>query len=277
METIQIKWSDGMKIPVYSLNGTVKGDVKVEKAFSRPVRDDLIKRAVLAEKSKTIQPYGADPIAGKRTSAHYHGRRGIRMSMMNREMARMKRIHGSGGLNMRARFVPQAIKGIKAHPPKAEKKWKLKINKKERIRALLSAASASSRKDVVAKRGHAVDTVKHVPLVIEDKMQDISKIKEVRVILEKLGLKKELERCAKKKVRAGRGTTRGRKYKVKKGPLIVVGNDNGVIKASRNLAGVDVIEAGNLSVSMIAPGAHAGRLCLWTESAVKMMDVLSER
>jgi len=64
--------------------------------------------------------------------------------------------------------------------------------------------------------------------------------------------------------------------KVKKGPLIVVGNDNGVIKASRNLAGVDVVEAENLSVSMIAPGAHAGRLCLWTESAVKMMDVLGE-
>jgi large subunit ribosomal protein L4e len=274
---VVIQRSGDMKVPVYGLNGAVKGDIKVDKAFSKPVRNDLIKKAVLAEQSKTIQPYGTDPLAGKRTSAHYHGRRGIRMSMMNREMARMKRIHGSGGLSMRARFVPQSIKGIKAHPPKAEKKWAIKINKKERIGALLSAASASSRKDVVEKRGHAIDEVKHVPLIVEDKMQDLKKIKEVREVLEKLGLKKELERIKQRKVRAGKGTARGRKYKVKKGPLLVVGKDNGIIKAARNLSGVDIVEADKLSVSMIAPGTHAGRFCLWTESAVKKMDTLGER
>lgn len=263
-----------MKVPVYGLDGKVKGSITVAKAFSRPVRNDLIKKAVLAEQSKTIQPYGTDPLAGKRTSAHYHGRRGIRMSMMNRELARMKRIHGSGGLSMRARFVPQAVKGIKAHPPKAEKNWKVKINKKERINALLSAASASANREMVEKRGHLIEGVKHIPLVVEDKIQDFKKIKEVRETMQKLGLEMELERAKKKKIRAGKGTARGRKYKVKKGPLVVVGEDRGIIKAGSNLAGVDVVEAGNLSVSMIAPGSHPGRLCLWTESAVKKMEEL---
>ncbi|MCK4496932.1 MAG: 50S ribosomal protein L4 [Candidatus Aenigmarchaeota archaeon] len=265
-----------MKIPVYSMNGKVKGSLKVDKAFSNPVRNDLIQRAVLAEQSKLIQAYGSDPQAGKRTSAHYHGRRGRRMTMMNREMARMKRIHGSGGLHMRARFVPQAVKGMKAHPPKAGKKWAIKINKKERIKALLSAASASSKKEMVEKRGHILDGVKHVPLVIEDKMQDLKKVKEIKEVLEKLGLKKELERVKERKVRAGRGTARGRKYRVKKGPLLVVGKDGGITKAVRNLAGVDIVEADNLNVSMLAPGTQPGRLCLWTESAVKKMETLGD-
>lgn len=261
-----------MKVPVYDLKGTVKGSLKVDRAFSKPVRSDLIKKAVLAEKSKTIQAYGADPLAGKRTSAHYHGRRGIRMSMMNREMARMKRIHGSGFLHMRARFVPQSIKGIKAHPPKAGKNWVIKINKKERIRALLSAVSASSNKDMVEKRGHLIEGVKHVPLVIEDRFQDMKKIKEVRETLKKLGLEKELERVKTKKVRAGKGKNRGRKYKLKKGPLFIVGKDDGIVKAGRNIAGVDVVEVSNLNVSMLAPGACPGRLCLWTESALKKIE-----
>ncbi len=266
-----------MKIPVYSLDGRAKGEIKADVAFSSPVRRDLIKRAVLSEQSRMIQPYGADPLAGKRTSAHYHGRRGIRLSMMNRELARMKRIHGSGGLSMRARFVPQAVKGIKAHPPKAGKVWKIKINKKERIKAILSAASASSRKELVSGRGHLTGDLKHIPLVIEDRFQDIGTLREVRTVLDRLGMGKELGRCGRKKVRPGKGTSRGRKYRTKKGPLLVVGEDKGIVKAARNLAGVDVVEAGNLSVSMIAPGAHPGRMCLWTESAIKCMEKLAER
>lgn len=265
-----------MKVPVYSLQGTVKGSLSLARAFSRPVRDDLIRRAVRSEQLNLVQPYGVDPLAGKRTSAHYHGRRSRRMTMMNRELARMSRVHGSGGLHMRARFVPQAIKGRKAHPPKTEKKWAVKINKKERIGALLSAASASARKEIVESRGHVVDEVKHIPLVVEDKMQELRKSKEVIEMLGKLGLKKELERVRQRRVRAGKGTLRGRRYRVRKGPLIVIGRDNGIVKAARNLVGVDIAEVDKLNVSMIAPGSSAGRLCLWSESAAKRMEALGD-
>ena len=128
-----------MKVPVYGLKGEVKGDVSLGKAFTRPVRTDVIKKAVLAEQARKRQPYGSDPLAGQRTSAKYKGRRGIRGSMMNREIARMKRITAGGYLRMRARFVPQAVKGRRAHPPKAGKNWLMKINKKERMMALVSA------------------------------------------------------------------------------------------------------------------------------------------
>src|SRR3990172_1377076 len=125
-----------MKVPVYSLKGEVKESKDFHKAFSEPVRTDLISRAVAVERSGSRQPYGTDPLAGKRTSAHYHGRRKVRHSMMNREMSRMARIHGTGFMHMTARFVPQATKGRKAHPPKGEKVWTLEMNKKERMKAL---------------------------------------------------------------------------------------------------------------------------------------------
>ena len=165
-----------MKIPVYALMGTQKGSITLGRAFSGPVRPDLIKRAVKAEQAAIRQPYGADPEAGKRTSASYHGRRGIRHSMMNREMARMKRITSTRTLYMRARFVPQAVKGRKAHPPKAGKVWDRKVNKKERVAALLSAASATLNRDWVEKR-QRVEHVKHIPLVVEDKLQGLTVLK----------------------------------------------------------------------------------------------------
>jgi large subunit ribosomal protein L4e len=39
-------------------------------------------------------------------------------------------------------------------------------------------------------------------------------------------------------------------------------------KAARNLAGADVATASNVSAEDLAPGTHAGRLTVWTESAL---------
>jgi large subunit ribosomal protein L4e len=264
-----------MKIPVYGLKGNQKGSISADRAFSRDVRTDLIKKAVLSEQAAVRQPYGADAEAGKKTSAHYHGRRGIRQSMMNREMARMKRIHGSGFLHMRARFVPQAVKGRKAHPPKPGKEWGRKINKKERIAALLSAASATFEREWVEKRGHDTKFIKHIPLVVEDKLQEVTVIKDFTQILDNLGLSEEVSRLGTRKVRSGRGTMRGRKFKKNRGMLFIVGEDKGFIRTARNFPGLEVCEVGNLKVEMLAPGTVPGRLCVWTEGAVRKMEELA--
>ena len=264
-----------MKVPVYGLNGTQKGSISTGNAFSRPVREDLIKRAVKSEQAAMRQPYGTDPEAGKKTSATYRGRRGIRHAMMNREMARMKRITSTRTLYMRARFVPQAVKGRKAHPPKAEKVWDKKINKKERIAALLSAASATTSKEWVEKRGHDLQYIKHIPLVVEDKLQSVTVIKDFRQVLDNLGLLGEIARLSSKKVRSGKGTMRGRKYKRKRGMLFIISEDKGFSKAARNFPGVEVAEVKNLGVEMLAPGTQPGRLCVWTESAVKSIEEMA--
>ncbi len=261
-----------MKIPVYDLKGKVKAQITVAKAFRAPVRKDIIERAFLAERSKERQPYGADPLAGKRTSAHYHGRRHYRYSMMNREMARMKRIHNQGFLSYRARVVPQAIKGRRAHPPKVEKVWKTKVNKKERLKAILSAIAASTDKDIITSRGHELENVKHVPLIIDDSLQGMNRTKELAQTLGALGLEKEMERVKEKKTKAGRGKTRGRRNRKRTGPLLIIMEDKGLKRACSNIPGIEAATLKELSLSLLAPGGQPGRLCIWSKSAVEEFD-----
>ncbi len=261
-------------LPVFDLSGKETGKISLPQAFSEKVRHDIIQKAVVAEASKLRQPYGSDPLAGHRTSAHYHGMRHRNDTQMNREMSRMQRIHGQGYLNMTARFVPQAVKGRKVNPPTAEKIWKLKINKKERIKALKAALSATLDKSLVAKRGHMISNVIHVPLILEDDFQKINRTSEVVKILEKLGFSDELKRCGQRKIRAGRGKMRGRRYRVKKGPIVIIGKDEGVRRALENIPGVDVSLSKELNVRLLAPGTHPGRLAIFTRAAIEELKGL---
>jgi large subunit ribosomal protein L4e len=259
-----------MRANIFDIQGNVKGEVELPKVFSISYRPDLIKRAVLAIQSHNRQPYGVDSLAGKRTSAHYHGVRHYRYTMMNREMARMHRIHqGPPGLNLTARIVPQARKGREAHPPIVERIFWQKINDKERILAIKSAIAATAFKDIVIKRGHLFNA--SLPIVVDDSLQEVKKTKQIKQFLEKIGLKEELKRSSKKKIRAGKGKMRGRRYKKRKGPLIVIAEDKGIMNSAKNISGVDCCLAKNLNAELLAPGTYAGRLTIYTESAIKKL------
>jgi large subunit ribosomal protein L4e len=265
-----------MKVSVFDLNGKEIGKVELPKVFEEPVREDLILRAFLATMSKKRQPYGADIFAGKRTSAHYHGSRRItrpEVKMMDREMARLPRIHSKAPPHMlfEARLVPQARKGREAHPPKVEKIWEQKINKKEKRKAIRSAIAATAKKELVLKRGHKAEGIKELPIVVEDKIQEISKTKDLVDFLKKIGLEKEIERIKRKKIRAGKGKARGRKYKRRVGPLIVITQDKGISKAAKNLPGLSVCRVENLSAEKLAPGAMPGRLTIFAKSALEKL------
>jgi large subunit ribosomal protein L4e len=77
-----------------------------------------------------------------------------------------------------------------------------------------------------------------------------------------------------RKVRAGRGKSRGRKIKQAVGPLIVVAEDKGIMEAARNIPGVDVARVSSLNAEMLAPGTHPGRLTIWTDSALERLNEL---
>ncbi|MFH1106138.1 MAG: 50S ribosomal protein L4 [Candidatus Aenigmatarchaeota archaeon] len=253
------------KVPVYDLNGKQAKEIELPEVFSTPVRLDLIKRAVLAIQSANRQPYAADVMAGKRSSAHYHGERATRYSMMNKEMARGSRIHNQGFLNLTLRIAPHAVKGRGAHPPKLEKIFTEKINKKERQLATLSAISASANFGLVSRR-HRIEKIK-LPIIFEDSFQALKNTKDVVKALEAVGLKSDLERAGQRKIRSGRGKMRGRKYKNKIGPIIVIAKDEGIGNAARNIQGVNVAYAKNLNSKYLAPGCMP-RLSVWSESAI---------
>ena len=262
-----------MKINVYNLKGKPKKNVTLPDVFGEEYRPDVIKRAVLSIQTNRRQPYGANEMAGKRTSAHYHGRRGRIDTMMNRELSRMPRIHGSNPMqNLRGAFAPQAVGGRKAHPPKPEKVWSRKINKKERRLAIRSAIAASAIKDLILDRGHKVENIKTFPIIVENGLEELKKTRDVVAVLRSLGLTDELKRCSEKKIRSGKGKMRGRKYKKKKGPLIIIAEDKGIVKAAENIGGVDVSVVQNLNVELLAPGTHAGRLTVWSESAIDKLN-----
>lgn len=263
-----------MKVNVLNLEGKPVEKIELPEVFNEQFRPDLIIRAVLALQSRRRQPYGPDPLAGLRTSAHYHGKRRARYTMMMRDMDRLPRLHGTSPfMTWRVRKVPSAVKGRRAHPPKVEKIWYQKINKKEMKLALRSAIAATTKKDVVKERGHRVDEIKELPLVLKDNIQSIKKTKDVEKILQSLGLDDELKRLKEKKIRVGRGKMRGRKYKKKIGPLIVIDKDGGIGKACRNLVGVDVKNVKKVSVEDLAPGAHAGRLTVWSKSSIEKLQL----
>jgi large subunit ribosomal protein L4e len=260
-----------MKANIIDTQAKDKGNMDLPKVFSTEFRPDLIRRVVISIQSHKRQPNGVDLMAGKRTAADYHGVRKGPHHMMNIETSRMKRIHGGpSGMNLRARFVPQAVKGRVAHPPKVEKKWGQKVNKKERMMATKSAIAATIIKEIVMERGHKINGV-NLPIIITDDIQGLTKTKQIKDILEKVGLKEEMERAKVRKIRSGKGKSRGRKYKKRKSVLFVVLEDKGISKAVKNIPGSDFSIVKNLNVELLAPGSHAGRLTIWSESAVKKL------
>jgi len=112
-----------MEVPIYSIKGKAsKKSAKLPDAFSEPVRLDLIRKAVRASRANRRQPYGASNGAGFRHSVSWPGK--------GRGMARTPRKNGGGGRGAQA---PNTIGGRRAHPPKAEKDWTLKINSKDLV------------------------------------------------------------------------------------------------------------------------------------------------
>jgi large subunit ribosomal protein L4e len=122
----------------------------------------------------------------------------------------------------------------------------------------------------VAARGHKVP--EGYPFVVTGNFEGLSKTSDIIKALAKLGLSPELDRASKKKLRSGRGSSRGRIYKKTKGPLIVVGEAGPVVKAAKNIPGVDVVLANQLNAELLAPGAHPGRLTVFTKKAVEKLE-----
>jgi large subunit ribosomal protein L4e len=249
-----------MKVPVLSLTNEKIEEIELPKIFETPLKPAVIRRAVIAQQSHDFQPQGRDPLAGKRNTALSRG--------TGHGQARLPRLKQSG----KADFAVQAVGGHQSTPPMSAKVLIKGINKKERRLAIRSGIAATASKEIVAARGHNIEGVATLPLVLDDALEAVQKTKEVQDLFTKIGIWADVERADRKGVRAGRGNMRGRGKKVGKGPLIVIMEDNGVSKAAKNLPGVDVAILRNLNAELLAPGANPGRLVVWAKSAFNALD-----
>lgn len=261
-----------MKAAVMSLKNEKKSEVSLPAQFSAGVREDLIRRAVLAIQTHKRQPYGSDPEAGMKASAElsrrrrkYRGSYGIGISRVPRKILTRQGTR----MNWVGALAPGTVGGRRAHAPKVEKVWDHKINDKERRAAIISAISASVDSEYVKSRGHIIP--ESYPFIVENAFEELSKTKDVNSALSILGLADELKRTSERTIRAGKGKLRGRKYKTKVGPLLVVSKDCKLSKAAKNIPGVEVVIVDRLNAELLAPGTDPGRLTLYTESAVERM------
>ena len=258
--------SPSKNIEVYDITGKPHENIGLPSVFSAPFRPDVIQKVVVALHSRTYQPQGRNPMAGKRTTAKSVG--------VGKDLARVPRVKGDRFPRAgQGAFAPMTVKGRLTHAPSAERRLAKGINKKERLLALWSAIAATASKDRVASRGHEVQKVLSIPLVVSDEFQKLKTTGEAQKAFEELGLWDDVARARSGvKIRAGRGQVRGRRVKHPRGPLLVVLKDEGIGKAARNLTGVDIVEASNLNVEDLAPGTHAGRLTVWTKSALEFVE-----
>lgn len=264
-----------MEVNVYKVDGSIKGKLKLAPVFQTPYKPRLILRAVLSGASARLQPKGTMPMAGRLYTAYYFGKRNHPNQLVAKSIARKPRLRNQRTLIQgNVAGIPGTVGGPNAHPPKVEKTIHEKINKKERKIALLSAIAALTNKILVQERGHKFDESLTLPVVVENDFEKVNKTKEVVNFIKKVGIYADVERAiARKSVRAGQGKLRGRKYKKAKSILFVTGTEGSALeKAVRNIEGVDVISARNLSVEAIAPAGKAGRLTVFVENALKKFE-----
>lgn len=252
------------QLTVFKVDGTASGSVATPAVFSAPIRKDIVSFIYTNISKNARQPYAVNEMAGMQHSAESWG--------TGRAVARIPRVGGGGtGRSGQAAFGNMCRKGRLWAPTKIWRKWQRKTNLKQRRQALASAIAASTVTALVQARGHRVEKLPELPLVLDDSVESVSKTKNAVAILKAVGAYEDVKKSiASRKARTGIAHLRNRHHRVRKGPLVVYGEDKGIARAFRNLPGVDLVQASRLNLLTLAPGGHLGRFVIWTKSAVEI-------
>jgi len=215
------------------------------------------------------QPYAVSLFAGHQTSAESWG--------TGRAVARIPRVPGGGTHRAgQAAFGNMCRGGRMFAPTKTWRRWHRKSNKTQRRYALVSALAASALPSLVMARGHRIENVSEIPLVLDNKAIDsLDKTSAAVALLKALGAYEDVQRVKDTiKIRAGKGKARNRRWIIKRGPLVIYNQKGPLVKAFRNLPGVDLCCVSRLNLLQLAPGGHLGRFIVWTKDAFERLDSL---
>ncbi len=243
-----------MKAQVFSIDGRALREVKLPECFDAEIRHDIIKRAYESEQGALRQPYGAYPLAGIEVSASgkiKHGRRkyktscGYGISRIPRKIMtrRGNRFYWQGA------FIPGTRKGRQAHPPKAEKSWLKKINKKEKTLAFRAAiAATASLAEVERKYNKKIEI--RLPVVIEERITELKTKQAIEAIKKIFGENYHV-------------------FKNKK--ILLISKKEPKANIFETLNPEDLRKIGMIK---LASGCQAGRLVIYTENALVELEKL---
>ncbi|EJD07080.1 60S ribosomal protein L4/L1/L2 [Fomitiporia mediterranea MF3/22] len=253
-------------VNIRTVSGEASSSLPLPAVLTAPIRLDVVQQVHKSIAKNKRQPYAVSEKAGHQTSAESWG--------TGRAVARIPRVGGSGTHRSgQAAFGNMCRGGRMFAPTKVWRRWHVKVNQNQRRFAVVSALAASALPSLVLARGHRIEQVEEVPLVVGSGAESIKKTKEAVALLTALGAYDDVKKVSSsRKLRAGRGKMRNRRHRQRRGPLIVYLEDNGIVKAFRNLPGVEVVNVSRLNLLQLAPGGHIGRFIIWTEAAFARLD-----
>merc|ERR1719316_1487034 len=240
------------------LVASADGSSQLPAVFKAPIRSDIVHFVHTNMAKNKRQAYAVSQMAGHQTSAQSWG--------TGRAVSRIPRVQGGGTHRSgQAAFGNMCRGGRMFAPTKTWRKWHKKINLNQRRYATASALAASAIPALVMARGHKIDKVPEIPLVISDDLSTVDKTKKAMAALEKFGAADDV-----RKAKASRNIRRGT---MRRGPLVIYSDETkDICKAFKNLSGLELVHVSRLNLLQLAPGGHVGRFCIWTQSAFNQLD-----
>ncbi|VVC90765.1 unnamed protein product [Leptidea sinapis] len=257
-------------VSVYSEKCEVvdKASLPLPFVFKAPIRPDLVNDVHVSMSKNARQPYCVSKEAGHQTSAESWG--------TGRAVARIPRVRGGGTHRSgQGAFGNMCRGGRMFAPTKLWRRWHRRVNLRQRRAAAAAAVAAAGVPALVQARGHVIEKIPELPLVVSDKVQEITKTKEAVIFLRRVKAWSDVLKVYKsQRLRPGKGKMRNRRRIQRKGPLIVYYRDQGLTKSFRNIPGVEMLNVNKMNLLKLAPGGHVGRFIIWTRSAFQRLDSL---
>ncbi|CAI4255299.1 CHS_3a_G0002190.mRNA.1.CDS.1 [Saccharomyces cerevisiae] len=236
------------QVTVHSLTGEATANaLPLPAVFSAPIRPDIVHTVFTSVNKNKRQAYAVSEKAGHQTSAESWG--------TGRAVARIPRVGGGGTGRSGQGAFGNMCRGGRIVTPLL-------------LLLLLLLLPLWSWPEVTESK-----KIPEIPLVVSTDLESIQKTKEAVAALKAVGAHSDLLKVLKsKKLRAGKGKYRNRRWTQRRGPLVVYAEDNGIVKALRNVPGVETANVASLNLLQLAPGAHLGRFVIWTEAAFTKLD-----
>jgi len=260
-------------VTVYSVDGRpLNRTVPMPDVMLSPIRADLVNFIHTNMAKNNRQPYAVQNNEGP------HGiRAGHQVAAKSwgtgRAVSRVPRVKGGGTHRAgQGAYANMCRGGRMFSPTKVWRKWHRKMNTNQKRYAVCSAVAASAVPALVMARGHRIQPVEEIPLVIENDFRSLKKTRAALTALQAFHLSSELRRCKRRYKRAGKGKMRNRRWRHRLGPLIVYAHNQGICQSVRNIRGVEFCSVYSLNLLKLAPGGHVGRLIIWTERAFKALN-----
>jgi len=267
---LDLKMAARPVVSVYNEKSEIVTDkgIHLPAVFKAPIRPDIVSFVHDKMMKNTRQPYCVSSKAGHQTSAASWG--------TGRAVARIPRVRGGGTHRSgQAAYGNMCRSGRMFAPTKTWRRWHHRLNTNQKRFAMCSAIAATGVPALVMSKGHKIEEIPEVPMVVDSKVEFFQKTKEAVTLLRKLKAWTDVEKVYKsKRFRAGKGKMRNRRRIMRTGPCIIYSADNGIRKAFRNIPGVSLLNVEKLNLLSLAPGGHVGRFCIWTEGALSKLDAL---